>query len=346
MIVDIIKQYNSLDGKQVKRSTIERLFYRIHNLFFERVFVDVCPELNSIYHKLKILLNEHPDIVSFNIKIKQKVAHTTCENLIEDYFQGLGIPFMEDPGVNGLGKPVSSEEIYDGITNKIISLLSQDFDFEEIWSPGTSGFVYAYNYDSKKPYRGINAVVLGSMHLFDPKEPLLENPYFLTFKQVEKRKGKIRKGSKGYNAFYFTKLYKYQQAEPKVEIASYDLKKFIGLLKKNKSKIALLKTFSPEALAAQSYYPILKYYNVFNGADIEGIDFDLDNFKLPGQIKGKKYKNNESIATAELIIDNYPKPKPSLKFGGNDAFFRPSADLVQVPKRNNFINDISVCSHK
>ncbi len=130
--------------------------------------------------------------------------------------------------------------------------------------------------------------------------------------------------------FYFTLLYRYQNADEKIDISSYNRFKFIGALKK--SGASILKSISAEQIAAQSTIPILKYYNVFNGDDVEGIDFKLEKLVKPDE---KKF---EAIEVAEAIVANMPKV-PKIKFGGDRAYYTPTYDYVQMPKKVDFENE-------
>lgn len=313
-----VKIFNGLNGAQTSRTQLEELRQLAEN---ERQHV--------IANRIAAFLGRFPNNETFIIETDSPAIEQIGEN---DICHIEELPQGEETQV-GLGKPVSPDDIYQKISDRIAALLEEDIDWEKQWGSlaGEGGYLIAYNFESKKNYRGINRFLLGSLYIFDPTQPLLENPYYLTFKQIEKYKGKLRKGSKGKEAVYFTRLYKYEQAEPKLEFATYDYKKMVKWLNDNKDKINLFSFLTAESIANQSYYPILKYYNVFNGADVEGIDFDLDNFKGEGKIKASNPKNHEKIPEAEAIISNYPDPAPTMRFGGEKAFFRPSTDLVQMP---------------
>ncbi|SED22171.1 Antirestriction protein ArdC [Tenacibaculum sp. MAR_2009_124] len=236
---------------------------------------------------------------------------------------------------NGLGKAVSPQQIYQMVTDKIIKQI-EDFKedtWEKTWQ--ASGYKFAYNFVSKKPYQSINQIVLGNFY----QGKLLDNPYFLTFKQIEKLKGRVRKRAKAEQVTYYTILYSFEQAEPKLKFATYDKAKFANWAKVNKSKINVFKKYSEiDSFIFNCQVPILKYYNVFNAADVEGIDFDLENFKGVGHIKAPE-KTNEPIAACEAIIENYPNPKPKLVIGNSDrAYYRPFDDLVNMPEMNLFKN--------
>ncbi|PKH52415.1 hypothetical protein CXF68_17710 [Tenacibaculum sp. Bg11-29] len=70
---------------------------------------------------------------------------------------------------------------------------------------------------------------------------------------------------------------------------------------------------------------------MFNGSDIEGIDFKLDEYRKEFAKTAK-----EKITTAEAIVKAYPKPNPPLRHGGDNAYYTPTKDFVQMPKLNDF----------
>lgn len=337
---DLINQYNALDGQTVTRAYLVELFEKMESLnVFDNELVDnninffIKKQFSEATEKLENLLyNNHHE--QFKLTIANKIENTEVYD--DAYYESLGVPFIDSKTAsqldledyNGLQKPVTPNDIYDMITNKMLELIktASGSNYKKKWKGKQygKGYTIPFNFESKNRYRGVNFFMLTDW------KPL-ENPFFLTFKQVTKNKGKIKKGSVGYPVVYFTKLYKYEQAEPQLSFSTYDKKKMIKFLNDNKSKIRLLKDFTAESIANQSYLPILKYYNVFNGKDIEGIDFDLENFKI-GYIDNPIPSNEENkLEVAESIISNYPKPAPKLSFGGDKAFYRPSTDAIKMP---------------
>jgi|GEM_PF-649401 len=243
--------------------------------------------------------------------------------------------YFENEDTEGLNKAVSPDEIYQYITDLIIETINQgdDLPWQKEWSStGLASGEIAYNYISKKDYRGINFWLLNFKAVLKEGKMILEsvnyeNPAFLTFKQIDKLGGKIIKGSTGNRVVYFTTLWRYQQAEPALDLASYDVKKFKSLLLKNKSKINVLKgSFTIDNLIAQSRIPILKYYNIYNAGDVEGIDFE----KLAANPNATADEATK-IQVAESIVKNYPNP-PKIKYQGNQPSYVPGIDTVmQTP---------------
>ena len=81
---------------------------------------------------------------------------------------------------------MANAKIYEMVTDAIIAKLEQGIvPWRKTWQAG----IAPRSLISKKPYRGINNFLL-SMAGF-------ESPYWLTFKQVQSKKGAVKKGEKG-----------------------------------------------------------------------------------------------------------------------------------------------------
>ena len=66
----------------------------------------------------------------------------------------------------------------------------------------------------------------------------------------------------------------------------------------------------------------MKYYNVFNVADIEGIEFKIDEVKL---------KPNEKLERCEGVINNYPNSPKCVFEDVKSAYYSPLADFINMP---------------
>src|SRR5699024_3896567 len=176
--------------------------------------------------------------------------------------------------------------IYQYITNLIIETIKEvgHLPWQRSWEKTSfSKGKQAINFESKKPYRGINYFLLNfEVKVKDNKSYLvrrkLENPYFLTFNQIKKHKEKLEKGSKGNRDVYFIEMYHHKEilkSRKLLEFSTYNKKKFIEWILKNKSNLKRFKGMNKEEIEQSSLpiIPILKYYNVFNGSDITGIDW-------------------------------------------------------------------------
>jgi antirestriction protein ArdC/nucleoside-triphosphatase THEP1 len=299
----LAEEFNSLNGIIVTRKDLEKLLEKAekerHTIISKRI--------------IKVLHAFADD--TFLIELQNLVEPYGLNGVDTDDVTGLigGLEFIPESEDVGLGKPVSPNEIYDMVTQRMIDLIkdANKGDYKRAWKE--EGYLIPYNFVSKKAYRGVNVVMLS------PLFGLLDNPYFLTFNQIQEKGGKIRKGSHGYKVVYFSSFNKeYSDAE----IERLNEKIIDNKLEKGDEKTIFF----------------LKYYNVFNGADIEGIDFDLDNFSLQGKVINNEMEtgNNEKIEIAEAIVKNYPKPQPEIKFTGSRAFYQPANDFLSMPDISKF----------
>jgi len=176
--------------------------------------------------------------------------------------------------------------IYDIINNRIQDLLQQG---TIPWrKPWNAQSNYPKNLISKKKYRGINVWVLACQEY--------DSPYWLSFKQVQDKGGHIRKGEK---------------ATPVV---------FWKWINRNESDNGTTTETSNNKI------PLLRYYNVFNINQAEGIT----------QPEPEETHNQfDPIETAEQIITAMPL-KPEIRHGGNRAYYSPSLDYVQLPQQHTF----------
>lgn len=113
------------------------------------------------------------------------------------------------------------------------------------------------------------------------------NPYYLTFNQAKQLGAKIKKGSKGHLVVYWGSYENEDEDEKK------------------------------------HYVPFMRYYNVFNIDQVEGLELP----EKPKVVKGK----------CEEVFSTYAKP-PAVSFGGNQAYYSVTKDKVNVPAVQRFNN--------
>ena len=236
-----------------------------------------------------------------------------------DYF-----PEAPDDQTQGLGKPVPAADIYKMVTDKIIGMLksASPTDYHRAWKDDV--FFIPLNYDSKKPYRGVNRLLLQERIGF---AGAFRNPYFLTFKQIKKHGGKLKKGAKGYEVIYYSIRYVVpaDKNSGRKAYSSTNAQKVLDFLHKyNLSESEVTRI------------PMIRYYNVYNGADIENIDFKLDELQIGRAVPDSATENR----AAQLIVENYPNP-PAIKNEGNQAYYNPASDYIKLPKQEQFdtVND-------
>ena len=236
-----------------------------------------------------------------------------------DYF-----PEAPDDETQGLGKPVPAADIYKMVTDKIIGMLksASPTDYHRAWKDDV--FFIPINYASKKPYRGINRLLLQERIGF---AGAFRNPYFLTFKQIKKHKGTLKKGAKGYEVIYYSIRYVVpaDKNSGRKAFSSTNAHKVLDFLDKYKLSEDIV-----------TRIPMIRYYNVYNGADIENIDFKLDELQIGRAVPDSATENR----AAQLIVENYPNP-PAIKNEGNQAYYNPASDYIKLPKQEQFdtVND-------
>ena len=165
------------------------------------------------------------------------------------------------------------------------------------WSkPWSASTDMPRNLSTKKEYRGVNVWLL-LMHGYD-------SPFWVSFKQCKAMGESINKGEKGTPVVFWKWLDKAKPVEPDSEGQG-----------------------EPEKRRA----PLLRYYTVFN---VEQTSIPEE--KIPGIGTPAPTGNGFSpIQRCEEIVQKMPN-KPEIQKGGSRAFYRPSMDLVSVPRPETF----------
>jgi antirestriction protein ArdC len=114
--------------------------------------------------------------------------------------------------------------------------------------------------------------------------------YFVTYKQAAAKGGQVRKGEKSTPVIYFKMLDK-------------------GTDDKGRKKLI----------------PLLRYYNVFNVTQCDGIEAPVEHTDTPF----------EPIEECERIVNGWAG-KPPIMHGGGRACYSPSEDLISMPMRESF----------
>ena len=263
--------------------------------------------------------------------IPPQPSHLSAPSHLSDdeltFLAAAGIDYFEqapDDEAKGLGKPVPAADIYKMITDKVISMFknAKASDYHRPWKD--DAFFIPINFESKKPYRGVNRLLLQERIGF---AGAFHNPYFLTFNQIKKHGGHLKKGTRGYEVVYYSIRYivPADKNTGRKAYSSTNAHKVIDYLAKNKLSEDIV-----------TRIPMIRYYNVYNGASIDGIDFQLDKLQIGRAVPDTASENQ----AAALIVENYPNP-PAIKHEGNRAYYSPSDDYVKMPKKEQFdsIND-------
>ena len=184
-------------------------------------------------------------------------------------------------------------DIYTRVTNIIIKRLEQgEIPWKKPWG---SNAQWPRNYFNHRMYRGFNAMILA--FAFDI-------PYYMTFKQVKELGGTVKKGSESTPVVYFDRVYR---------------------LKSTGERISAEKAASLP-IGSYTAVPFLKYYNVFNVSQIDGIEFNFP--KLP---------NNDIplLDACEDIVQGM-RNRPKIYNNGSEAYYSPPLDKIVLPVRSVF----------
>jgi antirestriction protein ArdC len=176
---------------------------------------------------------------------------------------------------------------YQIINNRIMELLQQGtVPWRKTWHAATNS---PKNLISKKEYRGINVFILGCQDY--------SSPYWLTFKQCQDKGGHVRKGEKS------TPVVFWKWIDRKDDTDDADTED-----------------------TRSGKVPLLRYYNAFNLAQVEGI---------PAPPTAEIINAFVPIDMAEQIIADMPN-KPEIRHGGNKACYSPVLDHVKLPQPEAF----------
>lgn len=178
--------------------------------------------------------------------------------------------------------------VYQIITDRIIEEMSKGIiPWQRPWHGAVDG---AVSYETGRPYSFLNQILLGR-----PGE-------WLTFNQIQKLGGKIKKGAKS-GIVTFVKTY----------------------VKKGKGEAAA----DGEVKDEMGF--VLRYYNVFHIEDCEGIKS-----KLPDEPQGDGLK---PIERADKVANEYVEREDTLKMEirvSNSAYYSPATDTVVVPQLDQY----------
>ena len=195
--------------------------------------------------------------------------------------------------------------VYDLVTERIIEQMNKGIiPWHKPWSivanGNTNGTNSAINYVTRKAYSPLNQMLLG------------ESGEYLTWKQIESLKGKVKKGANSHIVVFYT------TTEYTREIKGTDEN-------------------GKETTRTEEYkIPVLKYYRVFHLSDTENIPSKI----TPDEIC--EPEPEQAITAAENIINDYvfresfngfkfQNNKPS-----NEAYYSQAHDKVVVPMKKQF----------
>jgi antirestriction protein ArdC len=184
-------------------------------------------------------------------------------------------------------------DTYAIVTEKIINLLEQEI---VPWRRPWTATGLPHNLISKKPYRGVNLLLLSATKYV--------SPFWLTMKQANELGGSVRKGEHS-QIVVFWKVDQIANAESETDPQD------------------------DEAAEKTRRRFILRYYRIFNVEQCELPQAVLD--KLPKI----ETHHHDPIEAAERIIAGMPNP-PEIQYAGSQAFYSPITDRITLPPRELF----------
>lgn len=182
---------------------------------------------------------------------------------------------------------MSKIDLYQKITDDIMTMLSAG---TIPWRQGWQSSGGHKNLLSGKAYRGINPFLLE----IAARKAGYSKTYWLSYKQAASIGGQVRKGEKSSSVIFWKMVIKTDKNNPE---------------------------------ETKDSFPFLRYYNVFNADQIDGISD-----KLP---KPPSF-DFTPIEQAENIINSMPN-KPELMHATQDcAYYSPTLDRVTLPEKTQF----------
>ena len=192
-------------------------------------------------------------------------------------------------------RKASKRDVYGEVTRRIIGLLEQGV---APWRMTWSSYGLARNYATGHVYTGINMILMNhTPHAV---------PYFMTFNQVKERGGNVRKGSKAELVVYYRAYFKDEDGRSM-----------------NPAQARIAQAMGRDIRT----HRCLKYYNVFNIADIEGIAIDISEVVL---------KENERLEACERLVARMPKRPTFRTLDANQPYYSPRKDVVNMPDIRQF----------
>ena len=201
---------------------------------------------------------------------------------------------------------ISAEEV---LTNQLIEFFEKGNTFSKDWEDSTQGKVI--NCHSSKEYNGSNIVLL-MMHQILNGHP---HSIYCGYGQGKTLKLKLKKGSKSARI-----LMPILHSEEKKDAEGKTVLDSLGDPVQNKWT-----TFKTACV-----------FNIDQFEDSEQKQKILDKFVSAPDAQVQKFKDHKPT---EKLINSYIKRESiDVFFGGNSAFYTPSADTVTMPEKEQFTN--------
>lgn len=178
------------------------------------------------------------------------------------------------------------------VANRFVQVLSQGkIPWEKPWVSLDGVRCGAWSHKDGIPYSLLNQMILD-----EPGE-------YITFRQCAAEGGKVKKGAKAQQIFFFKRT--------EIEVKNPDT----GIVEKK-------------------FFPVLRYYNVFKVSDCEGIETNFEPDLSPLSDK----KEPQKCKAAEAVLKDYvARTGLSVKnIAQNSAYYSPKNDEVVLPLKKQF----------
>jgi antirestriction protein ArdC len=183
---------------------------------------------------------------------------------------------------------MSSFDLYQTVTDQIVAMLEAGVVPWRSPILGRSKAGHPKNLNTGRQYRGVNVFLLA----FTAFAKGYGSSHWLTFNQAKERGGMVKRGEKS-SMVVFWKQYETTDKE----------------------------TGLPTTV------PVLRYYNVFNAEQVDGIE-------IPDAVKFEPL-DFKPIDAAEAIAKGYAGG-PVIEHGGQQAFYQASTDTIHLPEPARF----------
>jgi antirestriction protein ArdC len=184
---------------------------------------------------------------------------------------------------------MSSFDLYQTVTDQIVAMLEAGVVPWRSPILGQSKAGHPRNLNTGKQYRGVNVFLLA----FTAFARGYGSSYWITFNQTKERGGNVKKGEKS-SMVVFWKQYETTDKE----------------------------TGQPTTV------PVMRYYNVFNAEQIDGIE-------IPDAVKFEPL-DFKPIEAAEQIAAGYLGGPVVHYDGRQQAYYRPLTDTIHMPEKTRF----------
>ncbi len=182
----------------------------------------------------------------------------------------------------------TKRDIYQEVTNRIVAELERGCaPWVKPWADGGSTTDIPINGHSKRAYRGVNTFLLWLTQAVSG----FESREWFTFNQALRAGGQVRRGEKATMVVFWKQI----------EIEDDE----------------------PEEPGTTTTVPVLRYYNVFNRDQIDGLSDALP----------RSEPEWNPVERAEALVG---VSGATLQHGGDRACYMPSLDVIKLPRRRAF----------